>query len=182
MTLHKQVPISQYEGGPSILVDEGIAELLKFLWDLGIETLLSCEGSRIEYAWIMFKDGFSLKTFLNSVAKYPDENYLKQKNVKFCETLCARIASDEYSAPHRWIYSLTVHDRGVISKIVHHNPPATCGSLLSGKSCKCLDGDTEVIDEFTGKHDFVMVPSVRFHKSDIKLLLEILKRRVHVSR
>jgi len=83
-TGHKQVPISYDkrlfrvadESGKlleEILVDEGMADLLKAIWIHGIPTNRSCQGVNGETAWISFESYEGMGHFLDLVSSLSGE-------------------------------------------------------------------------------------------------------------
>lgn len=63
---HKQVKVMHPKYGP-IEVDEGIAELLKCLWQLNIATSNSCQENQNGIMWIDFDSSRDVEIFLNSL-------------------------------------------------------------------------------------------------------------------
>ena len=51
-------------------IDEGIAPLITAIWQAGIDTSMSCQGTASGMAWIEFHSVDELASFLNIVADY----------------------------------------------------------------------------------------------------------------
>lgn len=64
MTEHRQIEILDPTSGYLIEVDEGIAALLKAIWDLGISTCNSCQENKPGIAWIEFLQCKDAEAFL----------------------------------------------------------------------------------------------------------------------
>lgn len=67
MTEHRQTAIPNPVSNQMIEVDEGIAPLLKALWDLGIETCNSCQENKPGIRWIEFLGAEDAEAFLTRV-------------------------------------------------------------------------------------------------------------------
>lgn len=143
MTDHKQIPV--WNGERMIQIDVNLAELLYWIFTLGIKTLNSCEENRPGIAWIQFANSENFKRFMNLVAQYP------KKDEVYWKTLYGRMMS--YSEDDNWEYDMRPINYGVNEELI---------------------GD-EVIETFLGYHDFEMWVSVRFPITDIELLVKILK-------
>jgi hypothetical protein len=61
---HRQVNVN------GIMVDEGIAPLLKVLWSLGINAVDSCECDEDHLAWIRFDNSAEAFKFFKPLAKW----------------------------------------------------------------------------------------------------------------
>lgn len=166
---HPQIEVDH--NGQKIHIDENIAELIKLIWKNEIETMGCCEGDNETKSYIHFKYIEDLQKFLNIVAQYPDKSHPKF----FQKSLYARITGDEYGVDNKWEYEIGVINLGIRQKIIHHDAPENCLSK-KGKECVCLEGDTEIIEEYLGHNDFIIYPIVRFPKSDIPLLVQILNK------
>lgn len=68
MVEHKQVMIHNPALNYKIEVDEGIAPLLKAMWDLGIETCNSCQENTPGIIWIEFSRVGDAEIFLTRIA------------------------------------------------------------------------------------------------------------------
>lgn len=171
-TAHKQFQIHNPIFDEYYMVDEGLVELLRLIWDKGICTIHSCQGGKIidydpenyvekdeknhKYAYIMFLDPLDLQKFLNLAAEYPEKN----NDPSFQNTLYARILGVEYDAPNKWIYEVHHSNLGVEQTIVND----------------------EVLEHYTGKNDFVLHMIVRFPHTDIPLIVDAIKRKAEVNK
>ena len=68
MSEHKQMMIFNPVLNETIEVDEGIAPLLKAIWNLGIATCNSCQENKPGVIWIEFSRAEDAETFLTRVA------------------------------------------------------------------------------------------------------------------
>jgi hypothetical protein len=67
MIEHKQIAVFDPTSNGVIEVDEGIAPLLKAIWDFGITTCNSCQENRPGVVWIEFLTTGDAETFLTRV-------------------------------------------------------------------------------------------------------------------
>lgn len=67
MIEHKQIAIYDPSSNLAIEVDEGIATLLKAIWDFGIKTCNSCQENKPGTIWIEFISTEDVEAFLNRV-------------------------------------------------------------------------------------------------------------------
>jgi hypothetical protein len=67
MNMHRQTAIYDPSSSRAIEVDEGIAPLLKALWDLGITTCNSCQENKPGIAWIEFLAAEDAEAFLTCI-------------------------------------------------------------------------------------------------------------------
>jgi hypothetical protein len=76
MLPHKQVRVKV--GDWEAEVDEELAPLIEELWKAKIQTSMSCQESRLGFAWIEFDSMEDLCAFMNIVGDYgpPDEDSL----------------------------------------------------------------------------------------------------------
>jgi hypothetical protein len=65
MREHKQIEILDPTSGCLIEVDEGLATLLKAIWNLRISTCNSCQENKPGIAWIEFPRCEDAEAFLN---------------------------------------------------------------------------------------------------------------------
>ena len=94
---HKQVPLFNPINQKHINIDLNIAELILNLWQLGINTILSCEDN-FDTVWIQFSYD-DAKRFLNFLVKQRDNH----------PELFSNIISEEF-----WKYSTNIIDRSEI--------------------------------------------------------------------
>jgi hypothetical protein len=143
---HKQVIRNRL--GNDVLVDEGLADLLQLMWNLGFNTWNSCQENRPGIAWIEFISTGDCTNFLNLI-----DHYSQDDSIPFAETLYGRVTGlGEDSC--NWRYNAHLMNYGETETIV---------------------GD-EIITTFNGYNDFHFSMSIRFPVSDIPLLVEILKQ------
>jgi len=64
---HKQIAIYDPSSNLAIEVDEGIATLLKAIWDFGIKTCNSCQENKPGTIWIEFISTEDVEAFLTRV-------------------------------------------------------------------------------------------------------------------
>lgn len=67
MIEHKQIAIYDPSSNLAIEVDEGIATLLKVIWDFGIKTCNSCQENKPGTIWIEFISTEDVEAFLTRV-------------------------------------------------------------------------------------------------------------------
>lgn len=67
MIEHKQIAIYDPSSNLAIEVDEGIATLLKAIWDFGIKTCNSCQENKPGTIWIEFISTEDVEAFLTRV-------------------------------------------------------------------------------------------------------------------
>ncbi len=72
MSEHKQVMIFNSVLNEMIEVDEGIAPLLKAIWNLGIATCNSCQENKPGIIWIEFSRAEDAEIFLTRIASCLD--------------------------------------------------------------------------------------------------------------
>jgi len=64
---HKQIAIYDLSSNQTIEVDEGIASLLKAIWDFGIRTCNSCQENKPGTIWIEFISAEDVEAFLTRI-------------------------------------------------------------------------------------------------------------------
>jgi hypothetical protein len=155
-TRHKQVPIAWK--GRYAEVDEELAPVILSLWKAGIDTCNSCQDNFPGIAWVEFPTMLDAKRFLDLVAVYPDERDMRAVNgrlyvgdVPFWETLYGRITG--WGNDDDWRYDVNVHNGSVDEHIVNDEVVQTC----------------------FGPSDFEFFVSVRFPRTDLPLILELLQ-------
>ncbi len=67
MIMHRQTAIYDPSSNRAIEVDEGIAPLLKAIWDLGITTCNSCQENKPDIVWIEFISTEDVEAFLTRI-------------------------------------------------------------------------------------------------------------------
>jgi hypothetical protein len=162
-TTHEQFQMHNPIFDQYIMVDKGLVELLRLIWDKGICTIHSCQGGEIvdyevekdennhKFAYIMFLDPESVKIFLDLIAEYPEIN----NDPSFQNTLYARILGAEYDAPNKWVYEVHPRNLGVEQTIVNN----------------------EVLECYKRKNEFVLHMIIRFPHTDIPLIVDAIKRK-----
>jgi hypothetical protein len=102
---HKQVKVHYpFDQKETIEVDEGIAELLKLMWDMGVRTQYSCQESRPNYMWLNIPY-FSAQQWLGMLALNRDSDLNTNQS-----SLYGRMMGLEDS--NNWEYELSVKDFG----------------------------------------------------------------------
>lgn len=166
-TTHEQFQMHNPIFDQYIMVDKGLVELLRLIWDKGIWTIQSCQGGEVvdydpedyvekdennhKFAYIMFWDPESVKGFLDLIAEYP----LVNNDPSFQNTLYARILSVEYDAPNKWIFEVHHRNLGVEQTIAND----------------------EVLECYKRKNEFVLHMIIRFPHTDIPLIVDAIKRK-----
>lgn len=142
---HKQVEVRRDD--ETVLVDEGMAEILPLLWSCGIRTVNSCQENQEGRAWIQFLTAEDASNFLNLGTKYP-KKFRKFWNTSYGRaTQCGSIDDWEYSIlPENW----GVEDEDVDNEVIHH---------------------------YLGYNDFKFFVSIRFPVRDIAKIVRIVKWR-----
>lgn len=150
MTGHKTklitVKNSYFPDGISGDIDLKIVPLIKKLWELGLETINSCEDNVPEgWVWIQFASPYEATKFLDIVAKYNEDSDSMYNRI--------RQAWESSDDSLFWKYDVLPVDCGVEETLV----------------------DEEIEEKFTGKSDFVFTFSIRFPQSDLKEIMKNLK-------
>ncbi len=72
MIMHRQIAIYEPSLNRAVEVDEGIAPLLKAIWDLGITTCNSCQENKPGIVWIEFLAAEDAEVFLTRIVSRLD--------------------------------------------------------------------------------------------------------------
>ncbi len=127
MAEHKQMAILDPISNKMVEVDEGIAPLLKTIWDLGIITCNSCQENKPGLIWIEFLQAEDAEAFLTRVISGLDPVNSPEAN----NQLYPRITGQNEG----WQYSAHPHDfREHINEkngTVELSASETCGITLS---------------------------------------------------
>lgn len=102
MIEHKQIAIHDTTSNRVIEVDEGIAPLLKAIWDCGITTCNSCQENKPGIVWIEFLAAEDVEVFLARVISGLDP----VKSPEADNWLYARIIGEKGG----WQYNAHPHD------------------------------------------------------------------------
>jgi hypothetical protein len=147
MVEHKQITVFDPASNGVIEVDEGIAPLLKAIWDFGITTCNSCQENRPGVVWIEFLTTEDAEAFLTHVVSGLDPLAYPEAD----NWLYSRIIGENGG----WQYKAHPHDtREYLDDdlgIIELNATEACAIALS--------------------------LSVRFPVSDYERLLELVGRR-----
>jgi hypothetical protein len=124
---HKQMAILDLTSNQMVEVDEGIAPLLKAIWNLGIITCNSCQENKPGLIWIEFLQAEDAEAFLTRVISGLDPVNSPEAN----NWLYSRITGQNEG----WKYNAHPHDfREYIDEkngIAELNASETCGITLS---------------------------------------------------
>lgn len=102
MIEHKQITILNPISNETIEVDEGLAPLLKAIWDLGIMTRNSCQENKPGIMWIEFLTAKDLEAFLTRIVSGIDS----RDSSKADGQLYSRILGENGG----WQYNVHPHD------------------------------------------------------------------------
>jgi hypothetical protein len=146
MPEHKQIKISHPDSDETIEVDEGIAPLIKAIWNLGISTCNSCQENMPGIVWIEFLTARDVEEFLSRVVSGLDP----ANNAKAGNWLYSRIIGENGG----WKYNAHPHDvREYIDKekgTLELNTSEPCGIMLS-ISIRFPLADYEILLDLLGK-------------------------------
>ena len=146
MPEHKQIKISHPDSDETIEVDEGIAPLIKAIWNLGISTCNSCQENMPGIVWIEFLTARDVEAFLSRVVSGLDP----ANNAKAGNWLYSRIIGENGG----WKYNAHPHDiREYIDKekgTLELNTSEPCGIMLS-ISIRFPLADYEILLDLLGK-------------------------------
>jgi hypothetical protein len=110
MVDHKKVEIYDPFLDETVGIDEGIAPLIKALWDLDIRTVNSCQENRPGIIWIEFQSSYDLEEFL--LVAIPNREGLLHKSLLYDWDIIASVEDIAY----------TIID----GEVFHHDPPEYC--------------------------------------------------------
>jgi hypothetical protein len=146
MPEHKQIEISHPDSDETIEVDEGIAPLIKEIWNLGISTCNSCQENMPGIVWIEFLTARDVEEFLSRVVSGLDP----ANNAKAGNWLYSRIIGENGG----WKYNAHPHDiREYIDKekgTLELNTSEPCGIMLS-ISIRFPVADYQILLDLLGK-------------------------------
>lgn len=101
MIEHKQVKILDPTSGYLTEVDEGLATLLKAIWNLGISTCNSCQENKPGIAWIEFLQSKDAEAFLTRIISCLDPTNSPEADVRLHSRIMGQIGGWQYNAhPH----------------------------------------------------------------------------------
>lgn len=101
MIEHKQIAVLDTTSGYMIEVDEGIAALLKAVWDLGISTCNSCQENKPGIAWIEFLECEDAEKFLTRIISGLDLVNSPEADKRLYSRITGQIGGWQYNAhPH----------------------------------------------------------------------------------
>jgi hypothetical protein len=127
MIEHKQVTILDPTSNEMIEVDEGLAPLLKEIWDFGIRTCNSCQENKPGTMWIEFLTSEDVEAFLTRIISSLD--LANSSEADNC--LYSRMVGENCG----WQYNAHPHDfREYIDAekgTIELNPSEPCGIALS---------------------------------------------------
>jgi hypothetical protein len=69
--------------GDRIQIDQEIAPLIRQIWDMGLDTLNSCQDN-FGYVWVEFTTATGASTFLSTIAKHGDAD-LRYRAIHPCD-------------------------------------------------------------------------------------------------
>jgi hypothetical protein len=146
MPEHKQIAIFHPDSNETIEVDEGIAPLIKAIWNLGISTCNSCQENMPGVVWIEFLTAKDVEAFLSRVVSRLDP----VNEPKAGSWLYSRIIGENGG----WKYNAHPHDvREYIDKekgTLELNTSEPCGIMLS-ISIRFPVADYEMLLDLMGK-------------------------------
>lgn len=146
MPEHKQIKISHPDSEETIEVDEGIAPLIKTIWNLGISTCNSCQENMPGIVWMEFLTARDVEAFLSRVVSGLDP----VNDPKAGNWLYSRIIGENGG----WKYNAHPHDvREYIDKekgTLELNTSEPCGIMLS-ISIRFPVDDYEILLDLLGK-------------------------------
>jgi hypothetical protein len=147
MVEHKQITVFDPASNDTIEVDEGIAPLLKAIWDFGITTCNSCQENRPGVVWIEFLTTEDAEAFLTHVVSGMDPLVCPEADNWLYSRIIGEIGGWQYKAHPHDTREYLDDDLG----IVELNATEACSIALS--------------------------LSVRFPVADYERLLELVGRR-----
>jgi len=143
---HRQTAIYDPSSNQAIEVDEGIAPLLKAIWDLGITTCNSCQENKPDIVWIEFISTEDVEAFLTRIISGLDPVNSPDAN----DWLYSRIMG----ANDGWQYTAHPHD----AREYMDEKKGTLG-LNASEQCK-----------------IALSISIRFPVGDYEILLDLVGR------